>query len=37
MFEFVSDLKGMGGMFYITHSHDERMHADVHLTLDMKS
>ena len=36
MFDFVSDLKGMRGMFYMTHSHDERMHTDLDLSLVMR-
>ena len=36
MFDFVSDLRGMTVMFYVTHSHYESMHANLHLSLDMR-
>ena len=36
MFDFVTDLRGMRGMFYMTHSHVERMHTYLDLSLDIR-
>ena len=36
MFDFVTDLRGMTGMFYMSHSHVERMHTYLDLSLDMR-